>query len=153
MAEAVKWGPKSWRAARSSWKKLARSSVLALSSQAWPLARAANVSEPRRGDAARSWAVKDWRGDVGDPVADEGGLGGELGDDGVGILIAEGCGDGSVRFDVEVEFGALADDLAEVLALQRGGGRGAGDEHGGDGAVDLGPEVSAAKGDRVGRCR
>src|SRR5580698_1706075 len=48
MREAVQRGPKSWRAARPSEKKRARSRVLALSSQAWPLARAARVIEPRR---------------------------------------------------------------------------------------------------------
>src|ERR1035437_10202350 len=56
-------------------------------------------------------------GDFGDPMADEGGLRGEAGDDGVGVLVAEGGGDGSVGTEVDVEFGALAENLAEILAL------------------------------------
>ena len=59
---------------------------------------------------------------------------GELGDDGVGVLVAEGCGDGAARLDVEVEFGALADDLAEVLALQCSCGC-VMEKHGGDGRL------------------
>jgi len=35
----------------------------------------------------------------------------------MGVLIAEVGGEGAVRVQVEMEFGALADNLAEVLAL------------------------------------
>jgi hypothetical protein len=92
-------------------------------------------------------------GDFGNPVADEVLLRADrdgrrvvAGDDGVGVLVVEGCGDGAAGFDLEVELGALGEDLAEVLAFLEVGG----EEDGGDGAIDFGPEVCAGEGDGVG---
>jgi hypothetical protein len=77
--------------------------------------------------------------DLGNPVADQrrlrGGLAAELGDNGVGVLVAERGRDGTRGGKVEVKLRTLADDLAEVFALVEDGGCGAGDEDGGDGRL------------------
>ena len=88
--------------------------------------------------------------DLGDPVADERGLCGEAGDDGVGVLVFDGGGERGRGMEFEVELGALAEDLAEVFAAIRDAGGCGGDKDGGDGAVDLCSEVCGGGGDAAG---